>query len=642
MELALLWPKLFVLLLLALILYRVATLPTAATGREGLRPLAAVLGILVARDLALALTGISLILPLSGLAVIVMYLLWLKTFTGWTIADRVYVVVNLLAVVAAVTNGLLDTPVDAGAFHYGLWIEANVVYLAVSLGLVSPVTNENSRVVLRTRFVLLSALALSHLVLLLYGYEAPLIHQALLPASYFAHGVVIIAYYGWFHEQERESVAYYAANLESMFDFMKNLGSAISRRIEMSEVLDIIVNAASRNLGADAGAILLVDEYEDVLRVRATQGIYPPLYPVPDIARVTTGSIKRHFAETPIPIGETVLGETVGSAEPVLISNAAEDPRVSGNAADDVLFVSSLIAVPLIVANRVLGVISTLKRGEKQFFDERDFEHLRTFAEYASVTIDNIHTYLEVLEKREMETELDIAAEIQSKLLPGNSPSLANGALASVTVPAKGVSGDYHDVISLDGRRLAMVVADVAGKGIPAAMVMVMVRSILHLVVSPKREAAAVLGLVNRGITGSIDLDHYATMGYLVYDQESREVTYANAAHHPLLVYRSTSSKLLQVDTEGLPIGIEREAKYGQKHFTVDPGDLLVLYTDGMVEAMNEKGQQYGLQSLKDAIRRSPEAGPQQLVDSVMADLQAFVGNARRHDDQTMLAMKVR
>ncbi|MFO8065224.1 MAG: PP2C family protein-serine/threonine phosphatase [Spirochaetota bacterium] len=641
MELALLWPKLFVLLLLALVLYRVATLRSDAAGREGLWPLAAILGILLARDLALALTGISVILPLSGLAVVVMYLVWLKTFTEWTTTDRVYMALNVLAVVAAVANRLLDTPVEVGAFHYGLWIEANVVYLAVSLGLVSPVTNENARVVLRTRFVLLSALALSHLVLLLYGYEAALVHQALLPVTYFAHGAVIIAYYRWFHEQERESVAYYAANLESMFDFMKNLGSAISRRIEMSEVLDIIVKAASRNLGADAGAILLVDEYEDVLRVRATQGIYPPIYPVPDIARVTTGSIKRHFAETPIPIGETILGETVRSAEPVLVSNAAEDPRISGNAADDVLFVSSLIAVPLIVSNRVLGVISTLKRAENQFFDERDFEHLRTFAEYASVTIDNIHTYLEVLEKREMETELDIAAEIQSKLLPGNAAPLSNGSLASVTVPAKGVSGDYHDVISLDGRRLAMVVADVAGKGIPAAMVMVMVRSILHLVVSPQREAAAVLGLVNRGITGSIDLDHYATMGYLIYDQDSREVTYANAAHHPLLVYRKKTSKLLQVDTEGLPIGIERDAKYAQKRFTVESGDMLVLYTDGMVEAMNEQGTQYGLQSLKEAVKRFPDAEPQQLVDNVMADLEAFVGNARRHDDQTMLAMKV-
>jgi sigma-B regulation protein RsbU (phosphoserine phosphatase) len=601
-----------------------------------------VLGLLIVRDVVLALSGFSLVLPLSGLAVVLTYVVWLRTFTGPTAADRVYMVVNILAIIAAIGNRVVDTPIELGAFHYGLWIEANVVYLALALGLVSPVTNENVRVVLRTRFVLLSTLALSHLVLLLYGYESPLIHQILLPASYFAHAAVIIAYERWFHEQARESVEYYAANLESMFDFMKNLGSAISRRIEMPEVLDIIVKAASRNLGADAGAILLVDDYEDVLRVRATQGIYPPLYPVPDIARVTTGSIKRHFEDTPIAIGETVLGETVSSAEPVLVPNAAEDPRLSGNAADDVLFVSSLMAVPLIVSNRVLGVISTLKRAENQFFDERDFEHLRTFAEYASVTIDNIHTYLEVLEKREMETELDIAADIQNKLLPGDSPSIANGSLASFTIPAKGVSGDYHDVISLDGRRIAMVVGDVAGKGIPAALVMVMIRSILHLVVSPSRDAAAVLTLVNRGITGSIDLDHYATMGYLIYDQDTREVTYANAAHHPLLVYRKKLSKLLQVDTEGLPIGIERQSKYAQKRFTVEPGDLLVLYTDGVVEAMNEAGRQYGLQSLKDSISRAPDSDPQQLVHNVREDLEAFVGNASRHDDQTMLVMRVR
>lgn len=642
MELALLWPKLFVLLLLALLLFRVASQRPAEAPRAGLVALAVVLAILLGRDIALAVIDVPLLLPVSGLAVIVTYVLWLRTFTGATPADRVFLAVNVLAVAAAVGNRLLDSPVAVGAFHYGLWIEANVVYLALALGLVSPVTNENARVVLRSRFVLISTLGLSHLVLLLYGYEAPLIHQALLPAAYFAHAAVIIGYDRWFHEQERESVEYFAANLESMFDFMKNLGSAISRRIEMPEVLDIIVKAASRNIGADAGAILLVDEYEDVLRVRATQGIYPPLYPVPDIARVTTGSIKRHFEETPIAIGETVLGETVRSAEPILITNATEDPRLSGNAADDVLFVSSLIAVPLIVSNRVLGVISTLKRAEHRFFDERDFEHLRTFAEYASVTIDNIHTYLEVLEKREMETELDIAADIQNKLLPGDSPSIANGSLASFTIPAKGVSGDYHDVISLDDRRVAMVVGDVAGKGIPAALVMVMIRSILHLVVSPSRDAAAVLTLVNRGITGSIDLDHYATMGYLIYDQDTREVTYANAAHHPLLVYRRKAGKLLQVDTEGLPIGIERQSKYAQKRFAVETGDLLVLYTDGVVEAMNEDGLQYGLQALKEAISRAPNSDPQQLVANVREDLETFVGNASRHDDQTMLVMRVR
>ena len=171
---------------------------------------------------------------------------------------------------------------------------------------------------------------------------------------------------------------------------------------------------------------------------------------------------------------------------------------------------SSLAAVPLVVRGRVLGVLSVLKRAENQLFEERDFQHLTTLAEYASITIDNLYTYMEVLEKREFEREVDIAAQIQQKLLPARLPELETASLAVYTLPAKGVSGDYYDVIRVEKDKLAMVVCDVAGKGIPAAMVMVMIRSILHLIVSPQRDAAATLNLINHGITGRIDLDHFA------------------------------------------------------------------------------------------------------------------------------------
>ncbi len=115
----------------------------------------------------------------------------------------------------------------------------------------------------------------------------------------------------------------------------------------------MIITAAVKNIGADAGAILMVDEYEDILRVRATYGIYPPLGPVPELVRVTPASLKRYFAETPIPIGETVLGETVRSGRPNLIRDTRQDERMRHNTADDILFVSSLAAIPLVVRNRV-------------------------------------------------------------------------------------------------------------------------------------------------------------------------------------------------------------------------------------------------------------------------------------------------
>ncbi len=273
--------------------------------------------------------------------------------------------------------------------------------------------------------------------------------------------------------------------------------------------------------------------------------------------------------------------------------------------------------MPLVVSKRVLGVISTLKRAENRHFQDTDFQHLKTFAEYASITIDNLYTYLEVLEKRQMEREVDIAAEIQQKLLPGELPRLSSGSLAVHSRPARGVSGDYYDVLPLDQDKVALLVCDVAGKGIPAAMVMIMIRSITHLLVSPRLEAAATLTGINRGITGRIDVDHFATIGLVIYDQAKRQAVYANAAHLPLLVWRASTSKLLRVDAEGLPIGVEREGKYGQRRFGLEEGDILILCTDGILEAMSPRNEQYGLKRLADVVQAASGLSAEGLVQAI-------------------------
>jgi len=361
---------------------------------------------------------------------------------------------------------------------------------------------------------------------------------------------------------------------------------------------------------------------------------------VPPLARVNTTALKKHFLETPIPIGETLLGEAVKRGEPILIRDARQDLRMAGNREDDILFISSIIAIPLVVSKRVLGVISTLKRAENQFFQDEDFLHLKTFAEYASITIDNLYTYMEVLEKRQMEREVDIAAEIQQKLLPSGVPELRAASLAVHSQPARGVSGDYYDVLPLDQDKVALVVCDVAGKGIPAAMVMVMIRSITHLLVSPRLEAAAILTGINRGITGRIDVDHFATIGLLIYDQAKRQVVYANAAHLPLLLYRASAGKLLRVDAEGLPIGVEREGRYTQRRFNLEHGDILILCTDGVLEAMNAKGEQYGLRRLTQAVEANAGRPAQEMVEAIRDDLQRHSAGERLHDDQTLMLLR--
>ncbi|HVP20130.1 MAG TPA: GAF domain-containing SpoIIE family protein phosphatase, partial [Spirochaetia bacterium] len=586
MSSSILWPGLFLTLFFLVLhgaLVRHRKLPGAGT-------LAALFVVVLARDIAYGLFPDPLLIPLSDIAAFGLLLVWSRVATRRWPADRIYLALNAVVLAAAVLLAFAR-PLLVNPFAIGLILLADLIYITVAMGLVSPYTATNVVLVTRIRFVLISVLFLTHVITLLYGYEIAWVRWIILPLSYFGYGSVLIAYVRFDREEQDRSIQFFSTNLDSTYAFMENLGGAITAKIDLPRVMEIIIDSAVRGIGADAGAILMVDEYQDVLRVRATYGIYPPLLPVPDIVKVTASSLKRHFSETPIPIGATVLGEAVKSGLAVMIRDCRDDPRMAQNTRDDILFVSSLLAIPLVVGDRVLGVISALKRAENQHFNDQDFQHLKTFADYASITIDNLYTYLEVLEKRQMEREVDIAAQIQKRLLPAQLPRLQRAVLAVHSMPARGVSGDYYDVIPLDGEKVALVVCDVAGKGIPAAMVMVMIRSIVHLLVGPGRDAASTIAGINQGITGRIDIDHFATIGMLIYDQARREALYANAAHLPLLVYRRRTGALAKLDAKGLPIGVERDAGYEQKRVPLEPGDVLLLCTDGIIEAMNADGK---------------------------------------------------
>ena len=207
--------------------------------------------------------------------------------------------------------------------------------------------------------------------------------------------------------------------------------------------------------------------------------------------------------------------------------------------------------------------------------------------------------------------------------------------------PARGVSGDYFDMIELNSHKVGVVIGDVAGKGVPASLVMVMIHSILHLILNSVEEAYKVISWINRGVTGKIDIDHYATLSFFTFDEKSREVVYSNAAHHPLMFYSKKANKIYLVETKGLPIGIEKGSTYKQKRFAVEPGDLLILYTDGIVESMNSEGVQYSRKSLERQVLQNTHLSARKLVDKIKADLDEYTGHEKPRDDQTLVVMKV-
>ena len=152
-----------------------------------------------------------------------------------------------------------------------------------------------------------------------------------------------------------------------------------------------------------------------------------------------------------------------------------------------------------------------------------------------------------------------------------------------------------------------------------------MIRTILRLIVATRQDPATILTWINRGLAGSISIDHFATLSFLTFDPRNREVVYSNAAHLPMLIFKSKDNKFLQVDTPGLPVGVEKDTRYAQRRFTLEKDDFMVLYTDGIIETMDSKGKQYTMQSLLNILKLNRNLSAQ-----------------RQHDDQTLLVMKIK
>jgi sigma-B regulation protein RsbU (phosphoserine phosphatase) len=582
---------------------------------------------------------------------ILFLILWSAKYTGRKGMVIPFILVNVLVAGFLAANIILDLLITVPTIQRLIsWVVllGDWIALVIVLGSVTGFNTTNASHIIDTRTRLTQitiAYGIIGVILLgilnTFNYETAFIKNIFLPLFY-APFVYIFYKYITLHETEEEQrIQVLDKDINSLFDFMSNLGSAISEKFDPSQVLNFITSSVVKSTNADAGAIMLVDEVENTLKVEAVTGVFPPPYPVPDMVKVKIASMQNYFKSMPIKIGETILGEVAKTGKPIFIRDTLKDDRMKQNTQNDTLFVSSIIVLPLIVSKRIMGVIALLRRDRTKVFTETDYDHVKTFANYSSLTLDFLFTYLELIEKREMERELGIAAEIQQKLLPRKLPELKTASIGAFSIPAKGVSGDYYDILQFSGNRIGLVICDVAGKGVPAALIMVMIRSILHLITSAEKNAANVITWINRGITGKIDIDRFATMSFLTYDENTGEVIYSNAAHHPLLIFRAKTATLESIDTEGLPIGIERAAKYAQKRFKLYKGDVAVLYTDGIIEAMNQTGEQFTYERFAKLIQDNAALTTDEIIAKLKADLKAFVGPAPQHDDQTLMLMKV-
>jgi len=429
--------------------------------------------------------------------------------------------------------------------------------------------------------------------------------------------------------------------LDSVLGFMVDISVSLSEGLDINLALKKILKSIMNNSSADAGAVFMIDEENPVIRLQAVEGFFPCPFEVPDIVLETPERQLDFLREYKFKPGKTIIGSCIKNGEGVYIRNSeGNEFLVSNSSKDSPQYIHSMVVIPLVITRRVLGAIALVKTNPMEEFTDVDYANIKTFGDYAALTIDNLYNFTEAVQKTEMERELKIAANIQTRLLPEKLPDITHYSIGAATKAAEMVSSDYYDIFKLSGQRTAVILCDVVGKGIPAALLMVMIRTMIRLVAPSAKDSDHLLRIINKGLRKKIGIDQYATIGVLFIDEKTRSISYSNAAHVPLLYYEHLSEKFTQIDTPGLPIGVEPDEHYAKEIVTPSHGDLLILYTDGIIEARSESGKAYSLNRLKSVIAHSSSLSSGQITDAVFQDINKFRGTSKPVDDQTILILK--
>jgi phosphoserine phosphatase RsbU/P len=418
-----------------------------------------------------------------------------------------------------------------------------------------------------------------------------------------------------------------------VFDFLHGLGEAFSEDLRSSDLHRLIVEGATRITDAHGGALYLVDRSGKLLvpSFISQQSLSSPV------------AMESYLRLHTVKPGEGLLGAVWERKEPLFLSSKDADPRLE-RLRDLSLEMDSVMIGPLVYRNQNLGVLAVANGPMSTPFSPSDFLVFQSIVEQSAFALYNAVVYSEAGEKKRIDRDLDVARDIQRILLPNAAPAIEGLEIAGLTIPASRVSGDYYDYITLDNQSLGIAIADVSGKGIAASLIMAMCRSVLRSVARSSASAAAVLQEVNRQLYPDIREDMFISMAYLIAHTADNELVLARAGHDAPLQYRAKDKSVIKINPPGMAVGIDSGGVFnrvtGDCRVHVDTSDCLILYTDGVTEALDANGLEFGLSRLTQAIQASAAEGAPAILNRVTADLKAFVGTQPQNDDITLIAIR--
>jgi len=413
---------------------------------------------------------------------------------------------------------------------------------------------------------------------------------------------------------------------------------------DLPQLYEILMDSLIGNLGAESGAIYIAETPKGNLRPEFIHGPFPPAKPLPDWCPDDLKVIGEVVRRAEMAPGEGVVGKVAETGRPLYIYRS-EDVERHYKWHTGLVKVRTTIALPLRSPEGVYGVVQLVNRAGGGAFSEEDIRFVSLLVEQAGLAFYNARLHAERLERQRAFEQMKIARDIQLRLIPRTLPEIAGLSIGAEYNPAQEVGGDYFDLYRIDHDHLGLVVFDVAGKGVPGALLMAITATFLKMAAPRSSSPAWVLNEVNAALSAEQHRGLYVTAVYGVLQLSTLKLTLCSAGHPDALIIGEGEDGLRRMNPGGAALGLLQPSRFRsaleQEEVRLRRGDTVILYTDGVIEARNAAGEEFGERRLLETARRYATRDGKGIAAGIGSAVQLFAGGEPQYDDTTVLAVKL-
>lgn len=404
-----------------------------------------------------------------------------------------------------------------------------------------------------------------------------------------------------------------------------DITNKISRSLDLDEVLNLVMDTLGSLLPYDAAGIYLIEQSPDkkdpyIFKSKVIRGY----------------EISFELVEPRLRMGEGFLGRVAQSGKAIISPDVSTDPRYF----EARKRTKSEMVAPIISNERVIGVFD-LESDELNAYSEDDLGVLQLLTSQVAIIIEKAQLHEQLVEKKRIEAQLEIARQVQLELLPDRDPKLENFDISAYVFPTEEVSGDYYDWVRIFDDQIGIVVADAVGKGIPAALLMSFLRASLRAGVQIGYAPHIAMSKVNNLLWDSVEEHQFITAIYGILDETNRTFVFSNAGHNPPLLIKPDGEYRF-VEYGDTPLGMFYDARYHQHFIRFEEGQTMVIYTDGITEAANDEGEEYGQERFAKRVLEGIDLPAKKLIDYIRKDVADFTERKFLDDDGTLFIVKAR